>query len=66
MKKKPAPWSTSRNDMDSFTTNPDTGKTEHVVYVYRDPEPRIAIFGKDARTTANLIAHTMNEYLQRQ
>lgn len=58
------PWTTSREDMDSYTTNPATGDTEHVVYVYRGDQPRIAVFAGDldnARDDAQAIAAAMNE-----
>ncbi len=57
----PGPWKTSREDMDSYATN-ESGKMEHVVYVYRGDrgdQPRIPIFaGKlnNARADARLIA----------
>lgn len=54
-------WTTSRKDMDSFTTNPETGETEHVVYVYRgDKCQRIAVFENNARSDADGIAAAMN------
>lgn len=58
-KHTPGPWTTSRKDMDSFTENPETGETEHVVYVYRGEQPRIAIFAgelNNARAEGDLIA----------
>lgn len=56
-----AEWTTSREDMDSFTQNPETGETEHVVYVYRgDKQPRIAVFGSNARNDAKAIAAAVN------
>lgn len=53
-------WSTSRKDLDSFTANPETGKTEHVVYIYRDPEQRIAVFGKRNREHAEEIVKALD------
>jgi hypothetical protein len=66
----PRPWSTSREDMDSFTVNQDdtTGETEHVVYIYRGDQPRIGVFaGKldNARADANLIVEAVNSYSAR-
>jgi hypothetical protein len=66
----PRPWSTSREDMDSFTVNADdtTGETEHVVYIYRGDQPRIGVFaGKldNARADANLIVEAVNSYSAR-
>lgn len=58
-------WTTSREDLDSFTTNPETGNKEHVVYIYRGDQPRIAVFaGKEnnARDDARAIASAMNTY----
>ncbi len=54
----PGEWTTSREDMDSFAVN-EEGEFEHVVYVYRSDQPRIAVFaGKknNARADARLIA----------
>jgi hypothetical protein len=66
----PRPWSTSREDMDSFTVNADdtTGETEHVVYISRGDQPRIGVFaGKldNARADANLIVEAVNSYSAR-
>lgn len=57
----PGKWTSSREDMDSYAHNPDdsSGEAEHVVYVYRGQQPRIAVFaGKlnNARQDARLIA----------
>jgi len=59
----PEEWTTSREDMDSFTTNPETGESEHVVYVYRGEQPRIAVFAgelNNARADAMAIASSVN------
>jgi len=54
-------WTTSREDLLSYTMNPETGEEcQFVVYVYREPEQRIAIFGKKAREDAELISKMMN------
>jgi hypothetical protein len=66
----PRPWSTSREDMDSFTVNQDdtTGETEHVVYIYRGDQPRIAVFAgalNNARADANFIVEAVNSWSDR-
>lgn len=56
-------WTTSRKDLDSFTNNPETGTIEHVVYVYRGDQPRIAVFAgpeDNARDDARAIAEAVN------
>ena len=58
MNHTPGPWTTSREDMDSYTTGED-GEMTHVVYVYRGKQPRIPIYAGDldnARAEAALIS----------
>ena len=53
------PWGCSREDMDSFAVNPESGEAEHVVYVYINGKPRLAVFGgslDNAREDGRLIA----------
>lgn len=66
-KHTPLPWNTSREDMQSYTVNHDdnTGEAEHVVYIYRNEQPRIAVFaGKlnNARDDARLIVNAVNAH----
>lgn len=53
-------WSNSRTDMDSFTYNPETGETDHVAYLYREPNQRAAFFGKRNRVDLDLICALRN------
>lgn len=58
-------WTTSRKDMASFTENPEGGGFTNVVYIYREPEQRIAVFGPKNREHAELIIEAVNAYLTR-
>lgn len=49
-------WKSSREDMDSYTTNED-GEMDSVAYVYHEPEQRIPVFGKRFREDSRFIAH---------
>ncbi len=51
----PGPWSSSREDMDSYIPSTD-GDTNLVVFVYRDPHERIPVMGGSERPDARLIA----------
>ena len=60
----PGPWTSSRKDIDSYTSNPDEPEygTQHVVYVYlQDDEPRFPLFGNNARNNAEFIAHARQD-----
>lgn len=54
----PGPWSRSREDMDSYTNNPESEfeGVEHVAYLYRDPEQRAAFFGEKNRADLEFIS----------
>jgi hypothetical protein len=55
-------WSKSREDMDSYCYNPDSGsqECEHVAYLYRKPDDRAAFYGEHNRDDLRLIVAARN------
>ncbi len=51
----PGKWKSSRGDMDSYTAD-EQGEVTAVAYVYRDPEPRIGVFGGKFREDSRFIS----------
>ena len=49
------PWTSSREDMDSFVDGIS------VAYIYRDPEERIQVIGGNFRTDSRFIAHAPSD-----
>lgn len=53
----PVPWSTGRADLQSYLIDGTP-----VVYVYRDPEPRIAVLGEKCREDAEFVVRAANNH----